>query len=118
MTQQKVTVNPNPTTVSLTEVQEQNADLEQARSQITTLKAERDTLAGKINELDKEVANLKDENGKIEQQKKNLLNNFQSLYTMHEQLVEQLLSTVTASTITTGKLSEALAKFRFQLPEA
>lgn len=85
--------------------------LEEAWKEIDEIKA-------KVTKLDIEIANLKDLNINLEQQKQNLLQNFQTLYNMHESLLEQCLNTITANSITQGKLAEAVARFKFIIPEA
>ena len=114
---QKIGINPNPTYVPLTEAQDLSADLEEARQQITYLKSERDSLAGKINQLDIEVAHLKDERSRLEQQRDNLFQNFKDLYSLYQQLYDQVISSNTAVTITAGKLSEALVRCKFTIPQ-
>lgn len=93
-------------------------DLEQARIQIATLKTQVDSQADTINRLDKEVAALKDSNADMNRIKENMLASFQELYTNHKNLEEQVLNTITATSITNGKLTEALVKYKFIIPEA
>lgn len=116
--EQKITYNPNPTYQSLTETEGLNADLEQARIQIATIKSERDQLANKINELDISLAKQKDQLQAEQQKNENMLKQFEILYNMHESLLEQCLNTATAITITNGKLSEAIVKHKFTIPQS
>lgn len=71
----------------------------------------------KINRLDIQVANLKDENAKLEQIKQSLLKSFQDLYSIYSQLYDQVISSNTALTITTGKLAESLVHYKFTIPQ-
>ena len=114
---QKLGINPNPTYISLTHEEELNADLEQARMQITTLKEERDAIAGTVNRLDRELASQKDETAKQEQINQALVKSFNDLYSMYQQLYDQVITSNTALAITTGKLAESLVKFKFTLPQ-
>ena len=113
----RLTTNPNPTYVSLTKEEDLAADLEQARTQIATLKSERDDMAHKINSLDKEIAKLRDDNAKFEMTKQNLFRKFQDLYNAYQQLYDQVISSNTALTITSGKLAESLVRCKFILPQ-
>ena len=72
----------------------------------------------KINRLDIEIANLKDVNTKLEQINQNILKSFQDLYSQYQQLYDQVVSSNTALSITTGKLAESLVRFKFTLPQA
>jgi len=116
--EQKVTTNPNPTYKSLSEVEEANADLEEARKQIDTLIEERNSISATVSRLDKDVAKLQDLFQAEEEKNRRLLKQFEILYNMHEGLLEQCLSQVTATTITNGKLSESIVKFKFIIPQA
>lgn len=116
-TKQKISINPNPTYISLTHEEELNADLEQSRIQIETLKQERDAIAGTVNRLDRELAQQKDETAKQQQINQALLKTFNDLLTMHSQLYDQMITSNTALTITAGKLAESLVKFKFTLPQ-
>jgi septal ring factor EnvC (AmiA/AmiB activator) len=116
--QQKVTTNPNPTYKSLSDLDQANADLEEARSQINTLVEQRDTTSATIGRLDRDVARLQDALQAEEEKNRRLIKQFEILYNMHESLLEQCLNTTTANTITTGKLSESIVKFKFIIPQA
>jgi DNA-binding MltR family transcriptional regulator len=70
-----------------------------------------------VGRLDREVARLKDENVKQEQINQNLLKSFQDLYSIYSQLYDQVISSNTALTITTGKLAESLVRFKFIIPQ-
>ena len=87
-------------------------------SKLDTAWKELDDERKKLNKLDIEVANLKDENAKLEQQKQHLLNNFQQLYEFHTKLEDQVLNSQTAITITLGKLAEAIVRNKFIIPES
>jgi uncharacterized coiled-coil DUF342 family protein len=71
-----------------------------------------------VGRLDKQVAALTDKVASVEQQRDSLLQQFQELYNKHESMLEQCLNTATAITITNGKLSEAIVKHKFSLPQA
>jgi|SRR5215831_11113012 len=114
---QKIGINPNPTMVALTQAEDLTAHLEMARTQIETLKSERDSIAGTVNRLDRELAQQKDETAKQLLINENLFKTFQELYSMHSQLYDQLITSNTAITITAGKNAEALVKFKFTLPQ-
>lgn len=137
--EQKVTYNPNPTYQSLTETEALNADLEEARMQIATIKKERDTLANTLSErdkaidsmtqsseemrlmigkLDKEQAQLKDSYQSEQKKNENMFRSFEELYNKYLGLYEQISSTIAANSITTGKLAEALVRHKFTIPEA
>ena len=103
--------------VKLTEIESLQQDLNEARLQITTLKAQVDDTAGTVNLLDKEIAKLKDEKGKLEQQNDNMFKSFQDLYNTYLQLYDQVANTQTALTITGGKLAESLIKYKFTIPQ-
>jgi|SRR5690242_6419289 len=72
----------------------------------------------KINKLDIEIASLKDGIAKQEQINKNLLEQFRELYGSYQQLYDQVISSNTALTITTGKLAESLVRYKFTIPQA
>jgi chromosome segregation ATPase len=137
--QQKVSTNPNPTMVELSDAQELNTDLEEARKQIKQLKQVVDTqatvidqrdlaidsqsrtisdLSQRIGSLDKEVAQLKDDKGKAEMQRDSILETFNNLYGNYQQLYDQVINASTALSITSGKLAEALIKNKFTIPQA
>ena len=116
--QQKIGINPNPTMVALTETEELNADLTEARLQIATIKSERDQLASKITQLDIEIAHLKDAIGRQSKINDNLLDTFKELYAKHQDLYDQIITSNTALTITAGKLSESLVRSKFTIPQA
>lgn len=71
----------------------------------------------KIHRLDVTIASLKDEVGKQKQINENLLKTFQELYNLNQQLYDQVISSNTALTITTGKLAESLVRCKFILPQ-
>lgn len=71
----------------------------------------------KIHRLDVTIAHLKDELGKQQQANENLLKTFQELYNLNQQLYDQVISSNTALTITTGKLAESLVRYKFILPQ-
>lgn len=116
--EQKITYNPNPTYQSLTETEGLNADLEQARIQIATIKKERDQLANKVNELDINIAKKQDQIQAEQKKNENMFQSFEELYNKYLGLYEQISSTIAANSITTGKLAEALVRHKFILPEA
>lgn len=99
-----------------TEAQERIEYLE-IHSQLDQAWKELDDERSKINKLDIEIAKLKDDNAKLEQIKQNLLQTFQDLYTQYQQLYDQVISSNTALTITAGKLSEALVRTKFTIPQ-
>lgn len=70
-----------------------------------------------VNRLDIEVARLKDELAKQHQINNNLLKTFQDLYSVYSQLYDQVISSNTALTITTGKLAESLVHYKFTIPQ-
>lgn len=114
---QKITVNPNPTYISLTHEEELNADLEQARIQIEQLKQERDSIAGTVNRLDRELAQQKDKTAEQERISQSLLKSFNDLYSTYSKLYDQVITSNTALSITTGKLAESLVKYKFTIPQ-
>jgi chromosome segregation ATPase len=113
-----ITTNPNPTYKSLSDLENANADLEQARIQINSLIEERNSMSATIGRLDRDVAKLKDRIGELEQQQDGVLPQFQDLYNKHEGLLEVVAQNLFASNISTGRLAEALARFKFIIPEA
>lgn len=116
--EQKVTYNPNPTYKSLSEAEELNADLEEARIQLATLKSERDQLANKVNQLDITLAKKQDDVQSEQKKNENMFKSFEELYNKYLGLYEQISSTIAANSITTGKLAEALVRHKFTIPEA
>jgi len=76
-----------------------------------------DNERAKVNKLDIEIAHLKDEVAKQQQINQNLLKSFQELYTTYSQLYDQVITSNTALTITTGKLAESLVKYKFTIPQ-
>lgn len=116
--EQKVTYNPNPTYKSLSEAEELNADLEEARIQLATLKSERDQLANKVNQLDITLAKKQDDVQSEQKKNENMFHSFEELYNKYLGLYEQISSTIAANSITTGKLAEALVRHKFTIPEA
>lgn len=117
MTEQKLGINPNPTMIALTETQELSADLNTARQQLQDQLKLTQEYSTKINSLDQEIAHLKDERAKLEQQRDNLFKTFQDLYKAHEDLYNQVITSNTALTITTGKLAESLVRCKFTIPQ-
>lgn len=115
--QQKIGINPNPTMQPLTHIEDLNADLEQARIQIETLKQERDSIANTVNRLDRDLAQQKDKTAEQERIAQTLLKSFNDLYSIYSQLYDQVITSNTALTITAGKLSEALVKYKFTIPQ-
>jgi chromosome segregation ATPase len=124
--------------VELSNEQELNSDLEEARKEIAMMKAQVSNAAGiidqreftidsqsrsiaemgeKITSLDKEVAQLKDDKGKLEMQRDSLLDTFNNLYTNYQQLYDQVINASTALSITSGKLAESLIKSKFTIPQ-
>lgn len=95
---------------------EHRAELDQAWKELDEAKDQRDALAQKINKLDIENAALKDDLAKQEQINTNITQQFKDLYLMHEQLLEQCLNTTTATTITNGKLGQAIVNYKFVIP--
>ena len=79
---------------------------------------ELDDERNKVNKLDLEIARLKDEKGKLEQTNQNIIKSFQDLYNCYIQLYDQTTNSNAALTITAGKLSEALVKYKFTIPQA
>lgn len=71
----------------------------------------------KINRLDIQVAHLTDDLAKQKQINDNLLKTFQELYNLNQQLYDQVVSSNTALTITTGKLAESLVRYKFTIPQ-
>jgi len=116
---QKVTVsvNPNPTMQALTETQDLNADLTLARTQLADQLALTKEYSSKINSLDQEIAHLKDDRAKLQNQQDVIFKSFQDLYKMYEELYNQVISSNTALTITSGKLAEALVRCKFTIPQ-
>lgn len=86
-------------------------------AEIIKITGELDLEQTKINRLDIQIANLKDENAKLENIKENLLKSFQELYSLHQQLYDQVISSNTALTITAGKLAEVLVRTKFTIPQ-
>lgn len=86
-------------------------------AEIVKLTGELDLEQTKINRLDIQIANLKDENAKLDNIKENLLKSFQELYSLYQQLYEQVTSSNTALTITAGKLAEVLVRTKFTIPQ-
>ena len=74
-------------------------------------------IAHTVGNLDREIARLKDENAKLEQTNQNIIKSFQDLYNCYIQLYDQITNSNAALTITAGKLSEALVKYKFTIPQ-
>ena len=87
------------------------AELEQAWKELDD---ERD----KINKLDIEIAKLKDDKAKTDKINENLIQSFQDLYNQYIQLYDQVTNSNAAIVITSGKLAEALVKFKFIIPQS
>lgn len=115
--QQRIGINPNPAYVAQTHEEQLNADLEQARIQIETLKGENQAIAATVNRLDRELAQQKDETTKQQQVNQALVKTFNDLYSTYQQLYDQIITSNTALTITTGKLAESLVKHKFTIPQ-
>ena len=77
-----------------------------------------DDLKNTIARLDRDIAKLKDDNGSLIQQRDGVVNSFQELYQKHDQLIQLVLNAIQATVITTGKLSEGVARYKFIIPEA
>lgn len=116
--EQKVTYNPNPTYKSLSETEELNADLEQARIQLATLKSERDQLANKVNQLDITLARKQDEIQSEQKKNENMFHSFEELYNKYLGLYDTISSNIHANAISSGTLAQSLVRNKFTIPEA
>ena len=78
---------------------------------------ELDDERNKVNKLDIEVAHLKDELSRQRQVNEALVKTFNEIYSMYQQLYDQVINSNTALAITVGKNAESLVKFKFTLPQ-
>src|SRR4249919_4207748 len=115
--QHNITTNPNPTYKSLSDLEQANSDLEEARVQINTLIDERNSMSATVGRLDRDVAKQQDRIGELEQQRDAILSQFQDLYNKHEGLLDVVTQNIFASSMSTGRLVEAVTRFKFTLPE-
>ena len=99
------------------EIEVYTSRIKDKNAEIIKITGELDLEQTKINRLDIQIANLKDENAKLENIKENLLKSFQELYTLYQQLYDQVTSSNTALTITAGKLAETLVRTKFTIPQ-
>ena len=113
----RITTNPNPAYKSLSDLEQANANLEEARVQINNLIDERNNMSGTVNRLDRDVARHQDKIGELEQQRDSIVSQFQDLYNKHEGLMEVVAQNIFASSLSTGRLAEAITRFKFTLPE-
>lgn len=98
--------------------------MKQQNDEVLTMQAELDIERSKIVKLDQQIAQLKDEKAELEQanalliqQQKNIANNFQLLWNTHNSLLDDVVNTTLALTISAGKLSESSAKHRLTIPD-